>query len=191
MTEIKIEKKKLIWPWLLLLLGVLAAILFFFLRDDKAEYVDTAENTELIDVYESNEVVATYITFIDSSPDDMGLDHEFTHEAITKLTNAVDAMAAEVNYDVSAEITKAKQYADEITTDPLAGTHSDKVRNAAEVLSTSLQNLQQAKYAGLNVEAEEVRAAAMAIDPTVLTLDQKDAVKTFFTKAADLLTKMN
>ncbi len=69
-------------------------------------------------------------------------------------------------------------------------THADKIRSAAYVLSTSLQNM-QAKYRGLSAEAADVKSAAAAINPETLTLDQRDAVKSFFRKAADLLTKMN
>jgi len=50
---------------------------------------------------------------------------------------------------------------------------------------------QQAKYPSLVAEATEIKQAAAAINPDVLTLNQKEAVKTFFRKAADLLSKMN
>jgi len=121
----------------------------------------------------------------------MSLNHAFTSEALTKLTDAVDAMATETGYDVKADIAKAKQYANEITKDPLVTTHADKIRSAADVLSTSLQNMQQAKYPELGAEATAVKTAAVAINPEILTLDQRDTVKSFFRKAADLLTKMN
>jgi hypothetical protein len=191
MTEIKIEKKKPVWPWILLALGLLAAAWFFFFRNDKDEPMETSENNALIDVHENNSVVATYVTFINSDTNTMSLDHAFTSEALTKLTDAVDAMATEVGYDVKVDIAKAKQYADEITKDPLVTTHADKIKSAAEVLSTSLQNMQQAKYPGLSNEATDVKNAASAIIPETLTLDQRDAVKSFFRKAADLLNKMN
>ena len=103
----------------------------------------------------------------------------------------LDAMATEAGYDVKVDIAKARQYADEITKDPLATTHADKIRSAADILTTSLQNMQQAKYPGLSAEAAEVKSAATAINPEILTLDQRDAVKSFFKKAANLLTKMN
>jgi len=191
MTEIKIEKKKPVWPWILLVLGLLFAAWFFFFRNDKAEPAKTAENTALIDVHENNNIVATYVTFINSDTNTMSLGHAFTSEALTKLTDAVNAMAAEAGYDVKADIAKAKQHADEIGKDPIATTHADKIRSAADVLSTSLQNMQQAKYPGLSAEAADVKSAALAINPEKLTLDQRDAVKSFFRKAADLLKKMN
>ncbi len=191
MTEIKIEKKKPVWPWILLMLGLLFAAWFFFFRSDKAEPVETADKTALIDVHENNNIVATYVTFINSDTNTMSLDHAFTSDALTKLTDAIDAMASEVRYDVKADIAKAKQLADEIIKDPMATAHADKIRSAADVLSTSLQNMQQAKYPGLSAEAADVKSAASAINPEILTLNQRDAVKSFFRKAAYLLNKMN
>ena len=191
MTEIKIEKKKPLWPWILLVLGLLVAAWFFFFRNDKQETMETAANNALIDVHENNSTVAAYVTFINSDTNTMSLDHAYTSEALTKLTDAADAMATEAGYDVKVDIAKAKQYADEITKDPMSITHADKIRSAADVLSTSLQNMQQAKYPGLSAGAADVKSAATAIIPETLTLEQRDAVKSFFRKAADLLNKMN
>ena len=191
MTEIKIEKKKLIWPWILLVLGIVAAGWFFFVHLDTADSAKSADNTSLIDVNENNNSVAAYVTFINSDSATMGIDHVFTNEAYTKLIAAVEAMAGEVGYDVKADITKAQQLADQITIDPMVTTHGDKIRSAADVLTNSLQNLQQAKYPSLSAEAADVKSAASAINPETLTLDQRDAVKSFFEKAADLLNSMN
>jgi hypothetical protein len=191
MTEIKIEKKTPVWPWILLVLALLVVAWFFFLRNDKDDIVETADKTSLVDLPDNNNIVATYVTFINSDTNTMGLDHAFTSEAITKLTNATDAKATEVGYDVKADISKAKQLADEITADPLVTTHADKIRSAADVLSTALQNMQQAKYPVLSTEGADIKSAAGAIDPKKLTLDQRDSVKSFFRKAADLLSKMN
>ena len=195
MTEIKIEKKKSVWPWILLVLGLLAAAWFLFFRNNKVDTTETADNTTekgaLVDIHENNSIVASYVTFINADTNKMGLNHAYASEALTKLTDAVDAMATEAGYDVKVDIAKAKQFANEITKDPLSTEHAHKIRMAADVLSTSLQNLQMAKYPGLNNEAAEVKNAASAIVPDTLTLDQRDKVKSFFRKAADLLNKMN
>ena len=191
MTEIKIAKKKPVWPWILLLFGLLAAAWFLFFRNDKIMPVETVDKKILIDVHENNTIVAAYVAFINADTNTMSLDHAFTNEALIKLTDAVDAMATETGFDVKVDIAKAKQYADEITRDPMSNTHADKIRSAAYVLGNALQNLQQAKYPGLSNEATDVKSAATAIIPETLTLDQRNAVKSFFRKAANLLTKMN
>lgn len=191
MTEIKIEKKQPVWPWILLVLGLLFAAWFFFFRNDKVDPMGTSDKTALLDVHENNSVVANYVMFINADTNTMSLDHAFTSKALTDLTDAVEAMATAVDYDVKVDIAKAKQFAQEITQDPLSTTHADKIRSAAEVLSTALQNMQMAKYPALNAEAAAVKSAASAINAETLTLDQRDAVKSFFRKAADLLNKMN
>ena len=83
MTEIKIEKKTSYWPWLLLVLGIIVAAWFYFNRNDKVEPEKTAETAELIDVRENNNVVATYVAFIDSDTNTMGLDHKYSSEALS------------------------------------------------------------------------------------------------------------
>ncbi len=191
MTEIKIEKKKPFWPWILLVLGLLAAAWVFFIITDKTEPVETNNKATLIGIHENNNVVASYVTFINSDTSTMSLNHAYTSEALTKLTDAIDAMATEAGYDVKVDIAKAKQYALEITKDPMLTNHADKIRSAADVLSTSLQNMQQAKYPELSTEAADVKSAAAAINPDTLTLNQRKIVKSFFKKAADLLIKMN
>ncbi|MEO6760682.1 MAG: hypothetical protein ABIO24_14585 [Saprospiraceae bacterium] len=191
MAEIKIEKKQPVWPWILLVLGLLFAAWFFFFRNDKAEPGPTVNTTKLLEVHENNNTVASYTTFIQSDINTMSLDHAFTSEALIRLTDAVDAMAVEAGYDVKVETAKAKQYGVQITKDPLVTTHADKIRSAADALSTALQNMQQAKYPELSAEAAGVKSAAAEINPETLTLDQRDAVKSFFRKAADLLAKMN
>ena len=94
----------------------------------------------------------------------MSLDHTYSSEALKKLADAVDAMATEASYNVKVDIAKARQYADEITKDPLSTNHADKIRSAADVLSTDLQNMQQAKYHELSNEATDVKSAAAAIN---------------------------
>lgn len=100
-------------------------------------------------------------------------------------------MANKTGYDVKADLDQADNYANQITKDPMATNHADKIKKAAEIISTSLQNIQMAKYSSLKTEADDVKSAASAINPGVLTLDQKQAVQSFFDKAAILLQKMN
>ncbi|MEJ7914026.1 MAG: hypothetical protein WKF70_12780 [Chitinophagaceae bacterium] len=194
MAEIKIEKKKTVWPWLLLALGIIALLVFLFWfrgRDENVPVAETSAPTELIDVHENNATVAGYVNAILADTATMSLDHTYAHEALTNLINATKAMAGEIGFDIKGDLDKAKEYADAITVDPTATTHAGNIKKAADIISRVLQNIQQAKYASLAPEAGEVSAAVMAISPETLTLNQRDAVKTFFGKAANLLQKMN
>lgn len=192
MTEIKIEKKKSIFPWILLALGIIAAIWFLFFRNQEVvEPIETETTTENTQVSESNGAVNAYLMFIEDTEANMGLDHEYTNDALIKLTNAVEAKASEINFEVSDNIVKAKQIAEEITKDPMSKDHANKIRSAADILSASMHNMQKEKFSNLTTDGNAVKSAAEAIDPAILTLDQKDAVKSFFRTSAELLKKMN
>jgi hypothetical protein len=212
MAEIKIEKKKLLWPWILLGLGVIAVLIYFLTFDDyngqtnevpkTSKLIGTKETdiiserivtkeTDLINVKENNNTVEAYINFVEISKNRMSLDHAYTNEALSKLIKATNAMAGEVGYDVRAYLEKVMEYAEKITKDPFNTTHADNIRKADDILTTVLENIQKAKYPGLKNEVLKLKIVSESIKPGVLTLDQKDEVKTFFSRAADLLDKMN
>ncbi len=132
-----------------------------------------------------------YVNFVANSKDKMSLDHEYTNEALLKLIEATDAMANEVGYEVQADIEKAREYAKMIERAPFETTHANTIRNADNILTNVLQNIQKAKYPGLADEVSALKKASESIKMEVLTLEQKDAVKNYFAKASDLLQKMN
>lgn len=208
MSEIKIEKKKLVWPWVLLGLALFAVLIYFLLFYEyngetnevlkRAELIESNENleietkeTNLISINENNSTVETYVKFIEKDDNKMGLNHEFTNEALLKLIDATNAMANEVRYEVRADLEKAAKYAEMITIEPFETTHADNIRDAVDILTKVLQNIQKANYPGLTREVTDLKNAAESIKPGVLTLNQRNEVKNFFRKAADLLKKMN
>lgn len=192
MAEIKIEKKTNIWTWILLGTVIVAAFIYFMSSNyGTKETAEIPEPTALIDINENNTTVNAFVVFIESDSNKMTLSHEFTTEALIKLTDATNAMAAEIGYDIKSDMEKVKGYADFITRDILNTLHADSIRKSFDLLTNVLQNIQQAKYPTLNNEVTELRNASVSIDPDVLTLNQKDAVKNYFYKAAALLKKMN
>lgn len=196
MAEIKIEKTKPVWPWILLALGLIALLLYLFVfnkkeKDENVNAEPSAASAGLIDVREANSTVASYVTFVQADTSTMSLDHTYTNTAFLELNDAINAMAGEVGFDVKADLNMAKQHADSITHNPFETTHANHIRAAADIFSTSLQNMQQAKYPSLANEAANVKTAAAAINPELLTLEQRDAVKHYFHEAAELLQKMN
>ena len=188
MAEIKIEKKSLVWPWVLVGLLVIGALIYYFgfRNNDQPEVVQTpSDTTEL-----KSDAVAQYIQFV-SEGRTMGLDHKYTNGALSRLISAISAKAQQTGYDVKADLEKVIEHSDHITKDPFETTHANSIRSAADILANAMQNMQKAKFPNLTSQADEVRSAAMSINPDVLTLDQRDAVKSFFQKSADLLQSMN
>lgn len=198
MAEIKIEKKKQVWIWLLIGLGILAVFVYYNgFRDSNEEMTEdpavltNLTEPKLIDVSENNVIVATYVNFAENDNKQMSLDHIYVNELLLKLNDAIHAMADEIGYELTINTDKVKEYAATITKEPFDISHADSIRKATDILTDALQNIQQAKYPGLVNEVTELRAASTSINPNVLTLDQRDQVKAFFRKAADLLKNMN
>ncbi|MCC8410777.1 hypothetical protein LJ707_17680 [Mucilaginibacter sp. UR6-1] len=190
------EQKKKIFPftWVLLAIVIMAFIAYLlYVNGPKGNRSVNLQKPEvdLIDQRENDTTVVSFIRFINDDHNRMGLDHEYSNKALLKLSSAVSAMAQAVGYAVKADLNKAETDANKITRDPFAITHADNIRKAADILSEAMANLQQAKYPSLAGDASAVSSAAQQINPDVLTLDQKNKVKLFFERSAQLLEKMN
>jgi len=201
MAEIKIEQKKPVWPWLLAGLVIAALVIYFLMfRDNdnnatevvtEESYISDTNETNLLDVKENNSTVAAFISFVENDTNRVSLDQAYTNEALLKLTAATNAMSEEIGYDVREDLNKVKESTLLITNEPFESSKAKNIRNSTDGSTTALQNMQLAKYPWLSDEVEELKNASVAINPEVNTLEQKDAVKNFFAKAADLLEKMN
>ncbi len=212
MAEIKIEKKKPVWPWILLGLIILAVILYFVFADnDSMDDIDDADDIERVDDttytstqdnmnttrYEDNTAsagtggeVENFITHVEDKSR-MGVDHEYTNNALLHLINAVETKAREVNVDVDASIQQMREEAREITQNPQGTNHANKIKSVGEKIAGTLENIQKEKFPNLSNDIQEVKTAARDIQARTLTLDQKDQINEFFNQAADVLKKMS
>ncbi|MDT0294535.1 hypothetical protein ACFQ3R_12230 [Mesonia ostreae] len=205
MAEIKIKKKAPIWPWILGIL-ILAAIIYFLVfandgTDDMDDVDDTVTTTE--QVVEKDTVNQTmsdtihlrdakdinaYTTFI--SDPNMTVDHEFSSAALTKLIAATKETADELDINIDADLNAANKLSNEITNDPQSLSHANKIKDAAGNITNALKTIQTEKFPQLDSQLEAVNDAVSNIKVDTPTLDQKNDVKAFFTKAGDLLTSI-
>ena len=187
MAEIKIVKKKPIWPWLLIL-GLLAIglIWYFFMREPVKNEV--IENTTE-EVYVQDDAMSKYSAYIGNT-DKMGVDHEYSHGALIHLINAVEEKANMLDVDIKADLDEARRDASKITEDPAKLNHANLIKDSGKIITRALTTLQTAKFQNLAPDLAKVDAAVSAIDPDVNTLDQKDKVNNFFKSAESLLLKM-
>lgn len=196
MAEIKVKKKNPVWLWLLIGFGVILLIfLLVYMNNGQdqrevAEYENAVNGSENVGTGSEN-AVAAYVAFVEENSGRMGEDHEYTSEAFMKLIDATEAQAAEIDFDIQIDIDKAQEHAQNIKDESSDTTHANSIRNAADILANALGNMQKTRYPGLEKEASELMSASSSIQPHVLTLNQKDAVKSYLTSAADLLSKMN
>lgn len=209
MAEIKIEKKKPVWPWILLGLLILAVILYFVFANDDNTTGDREDNTELEDTtytgqsdenttrWEDNtaanttgDEVSTYLTHV-GDQSRMGVDHEYTNNALIHLINAVETKARQVNVDIDKDLQQMREDARQITQNPQGTNHANKIKQVGTRIAGTLETIQEEKFPNLSKDVEEVRTAAQNIETSVLTLDQKDKINSFFNEAADVLRKMS
>ncbi|MEJ7736360.1 MAG: hypothetical protein WKF97_02945 [Chitinophagaceae bacterium] len=186
------ETKKPTSPWIILGLGVAALIILYLLPSDNLQKGIGEESTvEVVSIAENNNTVTDFVNFVTADKQQMGLNHAYTSQALLKLVKATSAMAIEIDYHADPDLDKVNDYAQKITDDPYADTHADNIRNAADILTNVLANMQKTKYPGLTSEVAALKDASASINPDVLTLHQKEAIKSFLRTAADLLKKMN
>jgi hypothetical protein len=202
MAEIKIEQKKQNWPWMIVGLVIAAILVYFIVFRDKSNintieeatetsFVSQVSESELLGVKENNSTVAAFVSFVNNDTARMSQDHAYTNEAFFKLTAATQAMAGEIGYDIQADLEKVNESAVIFDNEPFDSSYAKNIKNTTDKSSTALQNMQLAKYPGLTAEVDELKSASASINPEVLTLEQKVAVKNYFAKASDLLEKMN
>lgn len=193
MAEIKIEKKKPIWPWILLGLILIGLVWYFFMRDNDTRIEDkpivTEQVTEEYDDADNYSAIALYSAYI-ADTDKMGVDHDYSSGALSYLIDAVEEKADKLNVDVKADLNEARKNASEITKDPNKVNHADLIKNSGKIIVRALTSLQTAKFPALTDDVAKVNVAVNEIDTSVKTLDQKDKVNNFFKSAESLLLKM-
>lgn len=194
MAEIKIEKKKPVWPWIVLVLLALGLIWYFYMRNTEnrvidndivGQQVDTTAN-ENMDTYSSLDLYSSFIA--DTAK--MGVDHEYSMDALNRLIDAVEEKSYIHNVDLTTDLDEARSKAAEITKDPNSLNHADLIKSSGKIIARALTSLQTSNNPNLTDEMAKVNASVDEIDTTVNTLDQKDKVRNFFNSAESLLLKM-
>lgn len=214
MAQIRIEEDKStnFLPWILglLLLGVIAWAGFAFLDDEDNDgaLLDAEEMnapvaemateisgqpdgtyTELSDEYDD----ANLVKFMDYTTDmtgEMGLDHEFSHNALTYLASAAEDLAEGWNVDITDNTMRAKELADGITVDPYATNHAEMIRMAAINITETLENINNSVKGDAAMPLSKLRKEAQAINGETLTLNQKEDVRSFFSAAREVIAAM-
>ena len=164
------------------------------------DYDDDAITTPVADAdYDGTDVDyrANIISYRESLNDieaEMNLEHDYSNKAIKALATSLVSLAREAgmanDLNIQQKSNKLKQQADAITDDWRETTHADKIRKAAMSSVDIIEEIQQKKYPAMNDAVKELEIAAQKIDPETLTLEQKESIKGFFQKTADVLEKM-
>lgn len=214
MAEIKIEKKKPIWPWILIILIILAAVYFFWVYNDKdIDSTDDGIERDTISQVEDpyrNEVMETttyiytgtygnvrderamadYFIFVDSLKTDSTA-RSFYRNGFFKLITATKRQAEIDSVDVNSNISSAMENTEKLTNAPSSTEKAEGAKKAATEISKALKTIQNEDYDNLANEAKEVEESASKIEGAQTLEKQSANIDTFFDKSARLLQKMN
>ena len=215
MTEIRIEKKKPVWPWVVLVLIILAVIYFFWYNNDRNldnsedlypltdtisrtdgtnrnEWGDTLDNLNSgnYGLVRSEQTLADYFSFVDNT-ENRTSDQGYYRTGFFSLISAVKRQSEIEMVDVSQHISSAMESAENLTNDQTSTTTADNAKKAAEEVAKALRKIQEKEYDNLSEDAKELDDAVAGIDAAQNLDQESEELDTFFEKAARLLQKMN
>ncbi len=208
MAELNVKKKsKSPVGWIILGLVVIALIVWIVVDNNDNE-VMTSDNNE--QVMESNQDEGTmnrsensaensqmdqkvqdFVSFANETGS-ISMDHEVTHDGLTKLAEALTAVTpGDVpDENVNNDVDELKAEANQLTENPTSEQHANIMRNSFISAAQIIKNIQSENYPELQEEANQVMDAAKDIDAQKLATNQKEDIKSFFDEAADALQKM-
>ena len=213
MAEIKIEKKKPIWPWIILILILLAAVYYFWYSNDRKfdsdELILKDTITQEDEIYrldkepeeskplytgtygtvKNEQAFADYLIYVDKL-DNNSTENDYYRTAFFKLITATKRASEIKNVDVRNNIAAAMESAEKLTNVPKTSVKADNLKQAASEVSRALKSIQEKGFSNLSDDAKSVETAVAGIDGTK-TLDlQTSNIDTFYDKAARLLQRM-
>lgn len=212
MAEIKIEKKRPIWPWVLVTLLVLALVIYFvyenrededynddFNDDVTTEQIDSI-NSDMDNAYDSNQDYSStfdeFSAFENSISDStrIAVDSSYTKKAFSNLAKAVVNRAEEDSLQDSEALTDLRAYTTlntTISSTPNASGESKNFKTASDKVAKVLEAIQAKNYPELQSHISDLNQITSKIDGSVSMEKQQAALYAFFSKSKEVLEAMN
>lgn len=206
MAEIKIEKKAPIWPWILLVLVILAIIAYLVLKDDVDDVVDDV-NTEAIDTtgtYQNNNSInytgmqdndfnsamTEFDTYVQDSAR-VGTDSVYTKLAFNRLAHMTVMKAEENNLDDSSSLDNLRGYSN--TTDSADGDMEIRknLKRVGTDVANVIESLQKKDYPNLESEVKSLKNKSDKLNDTDAFDQQQQSIRDFIRSSRDILNSMN
>jgi hypothetical protein len=120
----------------------------------------------------------------------MAADHEFVASAITRLGDALAALAAPTTPGLESDLAAVHGQATALQANVRSTTHADSARAAFVRLASLLAVIQSRQFPDRATEVSLVPQAAKQLDPDRPLLEQREAVQRFLDRSADALRGM-
>ncbi|MCL8009125.1 hypothetical protein M8845_16975 [Gelidibacter japonicus] len=211
MAEIKIDRKKPVWPWILLILVVLGIIAYLVYdspeRDDHIDDIDDdVTNEHVIDsdggqsgttgAYSAGTAYDQYTAFEGSIRDStrIAIDSSYTKKAYYNLSKAVAKKADEHNVEESQALIDLRNFSMLITkvSSPLSSAESAKnFKTASDKVAKVLEDIQIKSYPELQSQIADLKQVTSEMDGYISMDKQQDNITQFLQKSRDVLKAMN
>lgn len=213
MAEIKIEKKKPIWPWILVILIVLAIIAYLVYenqdRDDfNDDFDDDYTNEQVMDSTDielnngdtynaaNTDTYDSYTAYEGSISDStrIAVDSSYTKKAYFNLTKAVVKKADEHSLEDSQALSDLRNFSMLYTrvSSSSSGSEEDKnFKTASDKVTKVLEAIQTKSYPELQSEVADLRQVTDKVDGSIRMNMQQSHIYAFLEKSRDVLRSMN
>ena len=215
MTEIKIEKKKPIWPWILLVLIILGIIAYFVFANPNSDMLnddfdDDVTNEQVIDsesrtMRTNDSTTATksyggiydgYMSFDESIRDStrIAVDSSYTKKAFANLTKLVVKQADKNDIEDSQQLEDLRNFSMLITSISKTSTNDENFKNfktLCDKIASVLGDIQTKSYPSLQQEASDLKRIATKVSISTPMSQQQTDLNAFLRKSRELLKLMN
>ena len=211
MAEIKIEKKKPIWPWILLVLILIAIVAFFiyqnqadddYMDDDNTDMVDDADNFMDTDttIYDTtryqNDGAASMTAVMEAMRDStrFGTDSTFTKTALHNLAKLTVAKARLMRVETSSALSDLEAYTmrtDTVDTRADSSNMASIFRDVTQDIVTVIETIANKNGMTNGEEVKQFKETSSKLNTTTTLAKQQKTIQTFFRQAHDVLHNMN
>ena len=211
MAEIKIEKKKPVWPWILAVLVILGIIVYFGYENPERDLLnddyDDVSNEQVMesdtnpvdttrDTFTPGDAYTQYGAFEGSIRDStrIAVDSSYTKKAYYNLSKAVAKKAEEMNVDSSQALTDLKDFSMLITkvSSPLSSSETAKnFKTASDKVVKVLEDIQVKSYPELEAQVADLKQVTSKMDGHISMDQQQENITQFLQKSRDVLRAMN
>jgi hypothetical protein len=196
MAEIRIQRKRrVIWPWILILLIILAIAAWYFLKEN--EYIkekaadilpDSVSSINLRDFSISGNKTDEFIRFVEDSSGAMNI-NRFTKEGLNKLAASLNSIISK-NDSLKSTLKNRGDVLEKMAGSISINSDLQKIKEAFIASADLMKSMQEKSYKNLYAEISEVRKSAESLDTDRSIEVQENTIKNFFRRSSSAVKKM-